>query len=133
MKTISSTLLAVTLLLAGSGAFAQDAMKKDSMAKDAMTKDTMAKDAMGKDSMKKDAMTKDSMAKDSMKKDIQHGIAAAAGTVGITITVIDAAAFGRGAQCFAVAGGDATGLGRQRQAQPHEQHGQHTRQRVIHG
>ena len=86
MKT-TTTLAAVLLSLAASGAFAQDAMKKDSMAKDGMMKKEMTmqeckdhmamakkddammhKDKSCADMMKKENMSKDSMAHDGMMK-----------------------------------------------------------------
>ena len=72
-KTLASSLISISLLLAGGSAFADDMMKKDDMAKDGMKKETMAKDckkdAMGKDCMAKDGMKKGAMHKDMMKRD----------------------------------------------------------------
>jgi pentapeptide MXKDX repeat protein len=69
MKSITAALMSIGLLLAGSNALAQDAMKKTAMSMDGVKKDAMAKDGMKKDAMAKDGMKKDNMAKDGMKKD----------------------------------------------------------------
>jgi len=68
--TIVSTLMCLSLILAGGSALAADEMmKKDDMAKDGMKKDSMAKDGMKKDAMAKKPMKKDAMKKDDMSKD----------------------------------------------------------------
>ena len=54
--TIASSLMSLSLLLAGGSALAADEMKKDDMAKDGMKKEAMAKDGMKKDAMAKDGM-----------------------------------------------------------------------------
>ena len=67
--TIASTLMCLSLMLAGGSALAADEMmKKDDMAKDGTKKEAMVKDGMKKDAMAKDGMAKDAMAKDEMKK-----------------------------------------------------------------
>ena len=77
MKQLTTHFVGACIVLAASGAFAQDAMKKDTMPKDGMMKKDMTmqqcKDHMAmakKDGMKKDdAMMKmDTMCSDMMKK-----------------------------------------------------------------
>jgi pentapeptide MXKDX repeat protein len=55
MKLFATAVLAATLALSGSMAFAQtnDSMSHDTMSKDSMSKDTMSKDGMSHDSMAK--------------------------------------------------------------------------------
>jgi len=84
MNSVSKIVLGACIALAGTGAFAQDAMKKaDPMAKDGMMKKEMTmqeckdhmamakKDGMKKDdaAMKADKTCADMMKKDDMKKD----------------------------------------------------------------